>query len=60
MILGSTTILIMIFYSILTFFVSPGLVDLLGYSIDLYLPAMILGFIISIILWISYGMEYAN
>lgn len=60
MILGSTTIMIMTFYSILTFFISPGIADLLGYSIDSYLAAMSIGFILSIILWLLYGMEYAN
>lgn len=60
MILGQNTLMIMAFYSILTFFVSPGISDLLGYSIDAYIPAMIIGFIVSILLWIFYGMEYAN
>lgn len=60
MILGPTTLSIMAFYSILTFFVSPGVADLLGYSIDAYLPAMIIGFIVSVLLWLFYGIEYAN
>ena len=60
MILGPSTLSIMAFYSLLTFFVSPGLADLLGYSIDAYLPAMIIGFIVSVLLWHFYGMEYAN
>lgn len=60
MILGSSTLSIMAFYSLLTFFVSPAITDLLGYSIDAYLPAMIIGFIVSVLLWLFYGMEYAN
>lgn len=60
MLLGSSTLSIMAFYSLLTFFISPGIADLFGYSIDAYLPAMIIGFIMSILLWIFYGMEYAN
>lgn len=60
MILGLSTLSIMAFYSLLTFFVSPGMADLLGYSIDAYVPAMIIGFIVSVLLWLFYGMEYAN
>ena len=60
MILGPSTLSIMAFYSVITFFVSPGIADLLGYPIDAYLPAMIIGFIVSILLWLFYGIEYAN
>ena len=60
MILEPSTLSIMAFYSVLTFFVSPGITDLLGYSNDAYLPAMIVGFIVSILLWHFYGIEYAN
>jgi hypothetical protein len=60
MILEPSTLSIMAFYSVLTFFVSPGIADLLGYCIDAYLPAMIIGFIVSILLWLFYGIEYAN
>ena len=61
-----TTIMIMIFYSLLTFFVGPYLVrpfiketkttsiteiDLLGF---------LLGFSISLILWVKFGKYYAS
>lgn len=60
MISDITTMSIMIFYAVLTFLISPAITDFLGYSKDAYLLAMILGFILSILLWIFYGIDYAN
>jgi len=56
-----TSIMIMCFYSLLTFFISPFLTDK-------YLPnfkysdslGFVLGFVISILLWLNFGKKYAT
>jgi len=58
---NSTTIFIMCFYSLLTFFVAPFLSDKFLKGVP-YPDTIgfVIGFIISIILWLNYGKQYAT
>ena len=53
------SIAIMIFYSILTFFVGPYLTaQIMGNGPDQCIAGFLVGFTISIILWIKVGKNY--
>ena len=57
---SSTSISIMVFYSLLTFFVGPYLTkSFIDNTPDNCLAGFTLGFAISIILWIKYGKKVA-
>lgn len=56
-----TTILIMCFYSLLTFFIGPFLTD--KYLKGVPYPdvaGFVLGFVVSVVLWLNYGKKYAT
>ena len=58
---NSTTIGIMVFYSILTFFVGPYLTKpFLNNHPDQCVAGFLVGFTISVILWMKYGRHYAK
>lgn len=55
------SIAIMIFYSILTFFVGPYLTTpIMGHGPDQCIAGFLVGFTISIILWIKVGKNYTT
>ena len=52
---------IMIFYSILTFFIGPLITQMfLAEHPDQCVAGFLLGFTISILLWMKYGRKYAK
>lgn len=54
-------IYVMIFYSILTFFIGPKVVPLVTKNYpDRHIPGFILGFVLSIYLWINFGKKYSK
>ena len=56
-----TMIGIMIFYSILTFFIGPMITRMfLAEHPDQCVAGFLLGFTISILLWMRYGRKYAK
>jgi hypothetical protein len=56
-----TMIGIMIFYSILTFFIGPLITQMfLAEHPDQCVAGFLLGFTISILLWMKYGRKYAK
>tara|TARA_Y100000389_G_scaffold30199_1_gene25599 strand:+ start:214 stop:408 length:195 start_codon:yes stop_codon:yes gene_type:complete len=56
-----TTIAIMIFYSILTFFIGPLITRVfLAEHPDQCVAGFLLGFTISVLLWMKYGRKYAK
>lgn len=56
-----TMIGIMIFYSILTFFIGPMITRMfLAEHPDQCVAGFLLGFTISILLWMKYGRKYAK
>tara|TARA_B100000035_G_C20643938_1_gene397895 strand:- start:294 stop:488 length:195 start_codon:yes stop_codon:yes gene_type:complete len=58
---NTTTIGIMVFYSILTFFVGPYLTrPFLTNHPDQCVAGFLVGFTISVILWMKYGRHYAK
>mgnify|MGYP001196250102 FL=1 len=58
---NSTTIMIMVFYSILTFFVGPLLTrPFMNDHPDQCVAGFLLGFTISVFLWMKYGRHYAK
>jgi Kef-type K+ transport system membrane component KefB len=58
---NSTTIGIMIFYSILTFFVGPYLTKpFFNNHPDQCVAGFLVGFTISVILWMKYGIHYVK
>ncbi len=52
---------VMLFYSILTYFIGPKLVPMLikNYP-DNHIPGFLLGFTISVFLWINFGRYYSK
>jgi len=58
---NTTTIGIMVFYSILTFFVGPYLTKpFLNNHPDQCVAGFLVGFTISVILWMKYGRHYVK
>ena len=58
---SQTTISIMIFYSFLTFFLGPLITrTFLGEHPDQCVAGFLLGFTISVFLWMKYGRHYAK
>lgn len=58
---NSTTIMIMVFYSILTFFVGPLLTrPFMSDHPDQCVAGFLLGFTISVFAWMKYGRHYAK
>ncbi len=56
-----TTISIMLFYSFLTFFLGPLITrTFLGEHPDQCVAGFLLGFTISVFLWMKYGRHYAK
>ena len=56
-----TTISIMVFYSFLTFFLGPLITrTFLGEHPDQCVAGFLLGFTISVLLWMKYGRKYAK
>ncbi len=56
-----TMIAIMVFYSILTFFIGPLITRMfLAEHPDQCVAGFLLGFTISILLWMKYGRKYAK
>jgi hypothetical protein len=56
-----TMIGIMIFYSILTFFIGPLITQMfLAEHPDQCVGGFLLGFTISVLLWMKYGRKYAK
>ncbi len=56
-----TTISIMVFYSFLTFFLGPLITrTFLGEHPDQCVAGFLLGFTISVFLWMKYGRHYAK
>ena len=56
-----TMIGIMIFYSILTFFIGPLITHMfLAEHPDQCVAGFLLGFTISVLLWMKYGRKYAK
>lgn len=56
-----TTIAIMIFYSFLTFFLGPLITrTFLSEHPDQCVAGFLLGFTISVLLWMKYGRKYAK
>lgn len=56
-----TTILIMVFYSFLTFFLGPLITRFfLNEHPDQCVAGFLLGFTISVFLWMKYGRHYAK
>lgn len=56
-----TMIGIMIFYSILTFFIGPMITRMfLAEHPDQCVAGFLLGFTISVLLWMKYGRKYAK
>lgn len=56
-----TTIFIMVFYSFLTFFLGPLITRaFLGEHPDQCVAGFLLGFTISVFLWMKYGRHYAK
>jgi hypothetical protein len=52
---------VMIFYSILTYFIGPRLVPLITKNYqDRHIPGFTLGFVLSILLWIKFGKKYSK
>jgi len=52
---------IMIFYSILTFFIGPLITQMfLAEHPDQCVAGFLLGFTISVLLWMKYGRKYAK
>ena len=58
---NNTMLGIMVFYSILTFFVGPVITrPFLGDHPDQCIGGFLLGFTISVFLWMKYGRHYAG
>jgi hypothetical protein len=59
--MNKNEIYVMIFYSLLTYFIGPRIAPYIikNYP-DNYIPGFILGFSISVFLWINYGKYYSN
>ena len=58
---NSTTIMTMVFYSILTFFVGPLLTrPFMNDHPDQCVAGFLLGFTISVFLWMKYGRHYVK
>ena len=58
---SSYTIGIMIFYSLLTFFIGPLITrPFMNEHPDQCIAGFLLGFTVSIFLWMKYGRHYAN
>jgi hypothetical protein len=56
-----TTIGIMIFYSLLTFFIGPLITKPLFQGRPYHdVAGFVLGFVVSVILWLKYGKKYAT
>ena len=56
-----TTISIMVFYSFLTFFLGPLITrTFLGEHPDQCVAGFLLGFTVSVFLWMKYGRHYAK
>ena len=56
-----TTIAIMVFYSFLTFFLGPLITrTFLSEHPDQCVAGFLLGFTISVLLWMKYGRKYAK
>jgi positive regulator of sigma E activity len=56
-----TTIAIMVFYSLLTFFIGPMVTRLfLSEHPDQCVAGFLLGFTVSVLLWMKYGRKYAK
>lgn len=57
---SSTSVSIMVFYSILTFFIGPYLTKpFITYGPDNCIAGFTVGFAISLVLWIKYGKKMA-
>ena len=55
------TIAIMVFYSLLTFFIGPMVTRLfLSEHPDQCVAGFLLGFTVSVLLWMKYGRKYAK
>ena len=58
---NSTTIGIMVFYSFITYFIGPVITrNFMDDHPDQCVAGFLLGFTISIFLWMKYGRHYAN
>lgn len=58
---NTTTFMIMLFYSFLTYFLFPQItLMVLGYKTENCVIGFFLGFVVSVFLWITYGKEYVN
>lgn len=58
---NNNMILIMIFYSALTFFIGPIITrQFLDEHPDQCIGGFLLGFTVSVLLWMKYGRNYAN
>lgn len=58
---NNTMLGIMVFYSILTFFVGPVITrPFLGDHPDQCIGGFLLGFTVSVFLWMKYGRHYAG
>ncbi len=58
---NSKTIMIMIFYSLLTFFIAPLITrPFMNDHPDQCIAGFLLGFTISIFLWMKYGRHFAK
>ena len=56
-----TTICIMIFYSAITYFIGPLITrPFMGDHPDQCIAGFLLGFTVSVFLWMKYGRKYAN
>lgn len=56
-----TTIAIMVFYSLLTFFLGPMITrTFLSEHPDQCVGGFLLGFTVSVLLWMKYGRKYAK
>jgi hypothetical protein len=58
---SQTMIGIMVFYSALTFFIGPLVTrPFLGEHPDQWVAGFLLGFTVSVLLWMKYGRHYAG
>ena len=58
---SNTMISIMVFYSALTFFIGPLVTrPFLGEHPDQCIAGFLLGFTVSVLLWMKYGRHYAS
>ena len=56
-----TTIAIMVFYSLLTFFIGPLITrPFMSDHPDQCIAGFLLGFTVSVFLWMKYGRHYSN